>query len=117
MLPFNDTQKYDLVIEKDGKLQRVSVKTTQGTNNSGKYYKVQMKNSGGGSHKSTIRNFDNTTCDIVFIVTVEGTMYEIPSNLINVNSSLTLNEDWNNYIVTLDWGTSAPEETQEVEAS
>lgn len=117
LLPLNDTQKYDLVIEKDGKLQRVSVKTTQGTNNTGKYYKVQMKNSGGGSHKSTIRNFDNTTCDIVFIVTVEGTMYEIPSNLINVNSSLTLNEDWNDYIVTLDWGTSASEETQEVEAS
>lgn len=117
LLPLNDTQKYDLVIEKDGKLQRVSVKTTQGTNNTGKYYKVQMKNSGGGSHKSTIRNFDNTTCDIVFIVTIEGTMYEIPSNLINVNSSLTLNEDWNDYIVTLDWGTSALEETQEVEAS
>ena len=116
LLPLNDTQKYDLVIEKDGKLQRVSVKTTQGTNSSGKYYKVQMKNSGGGSHKST-RNFDNTTCDIVFIVIIEGTMYEIPSNLINVNSSLTLNEDWNDYIVTLDWGTSAPEETQEVEAS
>ena len=43
-------------------------------------------------------------------------MYEIPSSLINVGGSLTLTEDWDDYIVTLDWGTSAPEETQEVEA-
>lgn len=116
LLPLNDTQKYDLAVEKDGKLQRVSVKTTQGTNKSGEYYKVQLKNSGGASGKSTIRNFDNTTCDIVFIVTIEGTMYEIPSSLINVSSSLTLTEDWDDYIVTLDWGTGAPGETQEVEA-
>lgn len=28
LLPLNDTQKYDLVVDKDGKLLRVSVKTT-----------------------------------------------------------------------------------------
>jgi hypothetical protein len=43
-------------------------------------------------------------------------MYEIPASLINVGAQLTLTEDWDDYIVTLDWGTSAPEETQEVEA-
>ena len=116
MLPLNDTQKYDLVVDKDGQLQRVSVKTTQGMNKNNTYYVVQLKNCGGASSKSTIRHFDNTTCDIVFIVTVEGTMYEIPSSLINVSGALTLTEDWNPYIVNLDWGTSAPEEIQEVEA-
>ena len=116
MLPLNDTQKYDLVVDKDGQLQRVSVKTTQGMNKNNTYYVVQLKNCGGASSKSTIRHFDNTTCDIVFIVTVEGTMYEIPSSLINVSGTLTLTEDWNPYIVNLDWGTSAPEEIQEVEA-
>lgn len=111
MIPLNDTQKYDLVVDKDGQLQRVSVKTTQSMNKSNTCYVVQFKNSGGASGKSIIRNFDNTTCDIVFIVTIEGTMYEIPSNLINVSSALTLTEDWNSYIVNLDWGTSALEET------
>ena len=80
-------------------------------NKNNAYYVVQLKNCGGASGKSTIRYFDNTTCDIVFIVTVEGTMYEIPSSLINVSGALTLTEDWNPYIVNLDWGTSAPEES------
>ena len=115
LLPLNDTQKYDLVVDKDGQLLRVSVKTTQGMNKNNTYYVVQLKNCGGASGKSTIRHFDNTTCDVVFIVTVEGTMYEIPSSLINVSGTLTLTEDWNPYIVNLDWGTSAPEEIQEVE--
>lgn len=114
LLPLNDTQKYDLVVDKDGKLQRVSVKTTQGMNKTGTYYQVQLKNSGGSSGKSTVRNFDNTTCDILFILTIEGTMYEIPSNLVNVASQLTLTEDWDDYIVTLDWGTSTQEETLDV---
>ena len=43
-------------------------------------------------------------------------MYEIPSSLINVSGALTLTEDWNPYIVNLDWGTSTPEEIQEAEA-
>ena len=85
-------------------------------NKNNAYYVVQLKNCGGASGKSTIRHFDNTTCDVVFIVTVEGTMYEIPSSLINVSGTLTLTEDWNPYIVNLDWGTSAQEETLGVEA-
>lgn len=117
MLPLNDTQKYDLVIDKDGQLQRVSVKSTKQLNKSGTYYVVELKNSGGSSGKSIIRNFNNTTCDILFIVTVQGTMYEIPSSLINVSSALTLSNEWNNYIVKLNCGTSALEETQDVEAS
>lgn len=39
-----------------------------------------MKNTTLGSDHNTIRRFDNTSCDIVFIVTKEGDMYEIPSS-------------------------------------
>lgn len=116
LLPLNDTQKYDLAVDKDGMLQRVSVKTTQGLNKNGTYYVVQLKNCGGASGKSTIRKFDNTSCDILFIVTIEGIMYEIPTSLVKVTGALTLTDEWNKYIVTLDWGTSAQEETFEVEA-
>ena len=104
LIPLNDTQKYDLAIEKDNKLQRVSVKTTQGLNKTKTYYEVQLKNSGGSSGKSSIRKFDNTSCDIVFIVTITGVMYEIPSSEINTVSTLTLNSQWDKYIVNLDWG-------------
>jgi hypothetical protein len=63
---------------------------------------VQLKNSGGSSGKSTIRNFDKASCDIVFIVTITGVMYEIPSAEIESVSSLTLTPDWDKYIVTLE---------------
>ena len=36
-LPLNDTQKYDLIADFNGKLQRVSVKTSRSTRN-GKSY-------------------------------------------------------------------------------
>ena len=102
LLPLNDTQKYDLVVDKDGKLQRVSVKTTKGRSSSGTSFNVQLKNCGGTSKQSKIRNFDNTSCDILFVVTIEGTMYEIPSSLIKAHTQLTLSKDWDDYIVTLD---------------
>lgn len=44
MLPLNDTQKYDLVIDKDGLLQRVSVKTTQFIANKKNEFSVLLKN-------------------------------------------------------------------------
>ena len=103
LIPLNDTQSYDLVVEKDGKLQKVSVKTTRGMNKDNTYYEVQLKNCGGSSGKSVIRNFDNTTCDIVFITTIEGILYEIPSKEIKVKSALTLTPEWDKYKVSLDW--------------
>lgn len=115
LLPLNDTQSYDLVVDKDGQLQRVSVKTTQFKNSSNKY-EVLLKNCGGSSGKSKIRHFDKKSCDIVFIVTIKGTMYEIPIDVIEVKHTLTLTSELNKYIVNLNWGTSAPDENQEVEA-
>ena len=101
MLPLNDTQKYDLVIDKDNKLQRVSVKTTQGLNKSGENYVVQLRNTGGSSGKSIIRHFDNTSCDILFVVTRDNKLYEIPSSDIEAKSTLTLTHDWDIYLVTI----------------
>lgn len=114
-IPLNDTQSYDLIIDKNNKLYRVSIKTTRGLNKDGKYYVVQLKNSGGSSGMSKIRPFDNTLCDILFILTQNGTIYEIPSNEIKVTSTLTLIENWNKYIVKINYGTSAQEETLDVE--
>lgn len=99
MLPLNDSQKYDLVVDKEGRLEKVSIKTTQGKSKSG-YFQVQLKNTTLGSDHNTIRRFDNSSCDIVFIVTVEGTMYEIPSQNITATCSLTLNQDFDKYIVS-----------------
>ena len=102
LLPLNDTQKYDLAIDKDGKLQRVSVKTSQYKAKSGNY-EVLLKNCGGSSGVSKTRYFDNNNCDIVFILTIDDTMYEIPSSKIDSKTSLTLTDKWDSYKVTLNW--------------
>lgn len=88
MIPLNDTQKYDLVIDKDG-LKRVSIKTSQGISKSGNF-RVELKNSGGGSKGSTIRPFDNTSCDILFVYTISGDIYEIPAEQITAKSQIIL---------------------------
>lgn len=100
LIPLNDTQKYDLAVDING-LKRVSVKSVQGKNKKGIFYEVQLKNSGGSSGKSKIRNFDNTSCDILFILTKSGDMYEIPTSEINVVSALTLTEQWDKYKVSI----------------
>ena len=100
LLPLNDTQKYDLAVDKEGKILRVSVKTTQQKNSSNKFYIVGLRNTGGSSGKSVIRKFDRSSCDIIFILTNQGTMYEIPSASINVNT-ITLDSRFDKYIVTL----------------
>ena len=92
MIPLNDTQKYDLIVDKNNALYRISVKTTQQLRKSGSYG-VELKNSGGGSNGSVIRYFDNNSCDILFIYTKSGDIYEIPSKKIDSKSSITLNED------------------------
>ena len=99
LIPLNDTQKYDLVIDRDG-LKRVSVKTTQHMAKSGNY-EVLLKNCGGSSGNSKIRHFDNTTCDLVFVVVITGDMYEIPASEISVKGVLTLSSQWDKYKVSL----------------
>ena len=88
-IPLNDTQKYDLVADFDGKLQRVSVKTSRYSPN-GISYEVLLKNCGGTSKGSKIRPFDNTTCDYLFIVTGNNKLYLIPAREANVKSSITV---------------------------
>ena len=110
LLPLNDTQPYDLVIDKDSKLYKVQVKTTQQLNKNKTAYVVQLKNTGGSSGKSTIRHFNKNSCDIVFIFTKDGQMYEIPSDQINVDQ-LTLTKEWDKYKINLSQSTSAQNES------
>lgn len=91
-IPLNDTQGYDLIID-DGILKRVQVKTTKFTSSAGDF-KVQLRNTGGSSGKSVIRLFDKSKSDILFVVTQSGDKYEIPTSVINVRNSLTLNRDF-----------------------
>lgn len=91
-IPLNDTQGYDLIID-DGTLKRVQIKTTKFKSPTGDYM-VQLRNTGGSSGKSIVRYFDKSKSDVLFVLTYDGTRYEIPTSVINVKNSLTLNRDF-----------------------
>ena len=100
-IPLNDTQKYDLIADFNGKLQRVSVKTSKYTETDGASYQVQLKNSGGAGGKSIIRTFDNTSCDYVFVYTANEKIYLIPSEVITSVSSITVGNKYQEYQVAI----------------
>lgn len=55
---------------------------------------VQLRNTGGSSGKSVIRLFDKSKSDILFVVAIDGSRYEIPTSVINVKNCITLNKDY-----------------------
>lgn len=89
-IPLNDTQPYDLVADMAGKLCKISVKTGR-SKQSNTTYTVQLRNTGGG-RKNGIRQvqFDNTSCDYVFIYTIDEALYLIPTNAINCKSAISV---------------------------
>lgn len=94
-VPLNDTQKYDLVVEKDGVLQRVSVKTV--SHKPRGIYVVKLK-------QQTIRYkklFDNSKIELLYVVSDSGERWCIPSSTINGKSVLNLGQHYDEYKITL----------------
>ena len=99
-IPLNDTQKYDLVADFNGKLQKISVKTSR--NRSGENsYEVQLRNTGGSSGNIKTRDFDNSTCDYVFIYTENEQLYLIPAKEINSKNSICVGNKYVEYLVNI----------------
>jgi len=100
-IPLNDTQPYDLVADIDGTLSKISVKTSRSTQNNISY-NVQLRNTGGG-RKNGVRQvpFNNTTCDYVFIYTLDENTYLIPAKDIKATSGIVVapNNEWSKYLV------------------
>lgn len=99
-IPLNDTQKYDLVADFNGKLQRVSVKTSRATEN-GKSFAVQLRNTGGSSGKNKTRLFSNDSCDYLFVYTINEECYLIPSNIIEASSAINVGPKYYDYLVKI----------------
>lgn len=112
-IPMNDTQKYDLVADFNGKLQRISVKTSRFKANSGGY-EVLLKNTGGASGNYKIRKFDNSTCDYVFILTSANKLYLIPSERITATNAIVVGgAKYNEYEVFIKQFSDFTEEIKE----
>lgn len=99
-IPLNDTQDYDLIVEKDNVLSKVQVKATSCKTKYG-VYQVALK-SCGGTRGKTYKTIIDTKIDEVFIVTDNIDIYIIPIEKINNKSTLNLCDKYLEYKVIKD---------------
>ena len=89
-IPLNDTQDYDLVVEKDDKFYKVQCRAT---NQLSKYnvYRLDLRSCGGT--KGTVYNrIIDTKIDFLFALCGDGTMFLIPKKAIKNSRSINLNK-------------------------
>jgi len=96
-IPLNDTQDYDLIVEKDNKILKIQVKATSCKTKYG-VYQVALK-SCGGTRGKTYKTLVDTKVDEVFIVTDNIDIYIIPIEKINNKSTLNLCDKYLQYKV------------------
>lgn len=82
-VPLTDSQAYDLLID-DGQIKRVQVKTTVTD-------EVELRTLGGNQSFHTVKKFDVTKVDYVFVLT-ESAKYLIPVSRIKARSRMTISQ-------------------------
>jgi hypothetical protein len=90
-LPLIDSQPYDLIVDDGGRLHRVQVKTTTQRSSTG-HYRVQLCTRGGNRSFHTTKYFDPTSCDLLYVLTDDGSRYVIPTGAIEPRTALVLND-------------------------
>jgi len=96
-VPLTDNQDYDLVIDNDG-LKKVQVKTTYAKSKTG-YYIATLKTCGGNKSRSTVKLFDPTKVDLLFVFTEDKSIYLIPTDEITNVNTLTLSTKYSQYLL------------------
>ena len=84
-LPINDTQWYDLVIEKDGIFQTVQCKATATENNT-----IDFRSTGGTNGGVYDNLLNHKELDLLFCVDKDKQMWVIPIEDITTSKQLTL---------------------------
>ena len=81
LLPLGDKQKYDLVIEQGGDFHRVQCKYTS-RKTSYRRYQLDCRVGGGNKSRLTHTKYKKSDFDIFLVYCEDGTIYEIPVDLI-----------------------------------
>lgn len=94
-IPLNDTQDYDLIVDKGDILNKVQVKATSCKT---KYnvYQVALK-SCGGTRGKTYKTVIDTNIDELFIITDKLDIFIIPIGVIKNSSTLNLCDKYEKY--------------------
>ena len=89
-IPINDSQDYDLIVERDTILYKVQVKYTASKAESGKYL-VPLRSISGSSRKE-YGNVINGSANLLFIYTENGLALLIPIEEITVKTTITVTD-------------------------
>ena len=98
-IPLNDTQDYDLVIEKNNLLKTVQVKST-GCKTKHGVYQVALK-SCGGTKGDTYKTLVETNVDYLFIFDADKEMFLIPCVDIKNKATLNLSDKYLKYKIEM----------------
>ncbi len=98
-IPLNDTQDYDLIVDKDNVIKRVQVKSTS-FKDKNDHYQISLK-SCGGTKGATYKTVVDTAIEELFILVENKDMYIIPKKEINNRSTLTICDKYKEYKVNL----------------
>lgn len=89
-LPVSDCQPYDLLVDLNGVISKVQVKTTRHITKHGNHYLINVGNSE--------YPFDNTKVDFVYFLTNENERYLIPAAEVTNKYKLRLNKKFSQYL-------------------
>ena len=95
-IPLIDNQGYDLIVDKDGQLLKVQVKTTKQKAPSNNYV-VELRRIRANRTQNTIHTFNNQDTDLLYILTEEGVEYIIPCLEITAAGAITLGQKYDKY--------------------
>jgi len=96
-IPLNDTQDYDLIIDKYNVMKKVQVKSTSCRTKYGNY-QVALKSCGGNRGK-TYKTVKDTNIDELFIMTKDLKIYILPIEDIKNKSTLNICKKYDKYRV------------------
>ncbi len=95
--PLCDSAKYDLIIERCGKLKRVQVKTSSQKKNG--TCEVGLRTTGGNRSFHTARLREDDDYDELFVMIDTGECWMIPNDKLGINSITVSSSKFNNYKV------------------
>lgn len=109
-IPLDDTQDYDLVVEKENRFQKVQCKATNAMTAYGSY--TLSLRSCGGTKGTPYACVIEGSADLLFALCGDGTMYCIPINKLTAKNAINLRKtpskfankdavDYSEYIVVM----------------
>ena len=91
-----DSMKYDLIIDCNGQLKRVQVKTTRFKTKYG-VYQVALKTTGGNQSCTTVHKRKDEDYDVLFVLADNGDSWSIPVTEFEAKTTLNLGEQFDKF--------------------